>query len=73
MKKIGFAILGIITAAALTIPVMAEDAAAPKPEKQPKKGEKGDFFKNNPTSAMERFEYLSEISDQQSSAFIYRF
>jgi len=45
MKKIGFAVLGIITAAALTVPVMAQDGSDKKPEKQHKKGEKAEWFK----------------------------
>ena len=50
MKKIGFAVLGIITAVALTVPVMAQDGSDKKAEKQHKKGGKGEFFKKADTN-----------------------
>lgn len=51
MKKIGFAILGIITAAALTMPVIAEDGAGKAAGKEGKKGDKLAAFKKADVNA----------------------
>jgi hypothetical protein len=70
MKKIGFAILGIITVAALTVPVLAEDAAAPKAEKHAK-GEKGERCKKADANAdgklsLEEFKTICKKGDAEA-------
>lgn len=51
MKQLGLAVLGIITAAVLTTPVMAEDAKAKDGDKQGKKAEKLEMFKKADANA----------------------
>ena len=69
MKKIGFAILGIITAAALTVPVIAEDGAG-KTGDAKKGGDKMEAFKkadanNDGKLSLEEFKTMVTKGDAE--------